>query len=420
MTEAPPTMASSSPLPDSLPPAHSNAIPIATLATSHVDQLSPSPPHPAEAFSPTSASPPSFIPPLLPSDPSTPPQTLPSSPQAPIAVLPRKVHPADLITATNQDPHRSPAGTPSEELDSPYDAPYSPVGTSDANHSVNGGVGSSHRRSEDMRVPVSENGGHVGHGSEEDGTSLEGTVVEQMTRTDLISQKEVEGRALRPSSSGRSDVTARSVIQEIPSYQPKNGTAVPRSSEASTSHSRQASSSTRAPEPFTKGAISDSREGPSSRGAGGERQSERGDKERAKEKEVLQTKDKERDSTRSRRVLGEWTMGKTLGAGSMGKVKLGVSGITGEKVCIIDMLKKYITHADSCCRLLSRLSQDSPLQPQLIAHQPRILRPLPMVPLSRPLPRLEGTHKEKRSEKSHLPASWPRLLPKMRVKRFER
>jgi hypothetical protein len=37
-------------------------------------------------------------------------------------------------------------------------------------------------------------------------------------------------------------------------------------------------------------------------------------------------------SSGSRRQLGEWTLGKTLGAGSMGKVKLAVSNITGEKV----------------------------------------------------------------------------------------
>lgn len=37
-------------------------------------------------------------------------------------------------------------------------------------------------------------------------------------------------------------------------------------------------------------------------------------------------------SGRSRRTLGEYTMGKTLGAGSMGKVKLGVSSVSGEKV----------------------------------------------------------------------------------------
>jgi len=38
----------------------------------------------------------------------------------------------------------------------------------------------------------------------------------------------------------------------------------------------------------------------------------------------------------SRRQLGEWTLGKTLGAGSMGKVKLGVSTVTGDKVRTID------------------------------------------------------------------------------------
>ncbi|GAA5979993.1 hypothetical protein JCM10908_001492 [Rhodotorula pacifica] len=37
---------------------------------------------------------------------------------------------------------------------------------------------------------------------------------------------------------------------------------------------------------------------------------------------------------RSRRTLGEWQLTKTLGAGSMGKVKLGVSQVTGEKVAI--------------------------------------------------------------------------------------
>ncbi|GAA6000382.1 uncharacterized protein JCM10292_001486 [Rhodotorula paludigena] len=36
----------------------------------------------------------------------------------------------------------------------------------------------------------------------------------------------------------------------------------------------------------------------------------------------------------SRRTLGEWQLTKTLGAGSMGKVKLGVSTVTGEKVAI--------------------------------------------------------------------------------------
>ncbi|WAR54713.1 hypothetical protein PtB15_4B330 [Puccinia triticina] len=37
---------------------------------------------------------------------------------------------------------------------------------------------------------------------------------------------------------------------------------------------------------------------------------------------------------RSRRQLGEYTLGKTLGAGSMGKVKLAISSVTGEKIAI--------------------------------------------------------------------------------------
>jgi hypothetical protein len=36
---------------------------------------------------------------------------------------------------------------------------------------------------------------------------------------------------------------------------------------------------------------------------------------------------------RSNRILGDYTLSKTLGAGSMGKVKLATHNITGEKVC---------------------------------------------------------------------------------------
>jgi hypothetical protein len=57
-------------------------------------------------------------------------------------------------------------------------------------------------------------------------------------------------------------------------------------------------------------------------------------KEGAKRSEGSRREAQGSGSTRSRRVLGEWTMGKTLGAGSMGKVKLAISGITGEKVSI--------------------------------------------------------------------------------------
>lgn len=37
-------------------------------------------------------------------------------------------------------------------------------------------------------------------------------------------------------------------------------------------------------------------------------------------------------SSRTNRILGDYTLSKTLGAGSMGKVKLATHNITGEKV----------------------------------------------------------------------------------------
>jgi hypothetical protein len=44
--------------------------------------------------------------------------------------------------------------------------------------------------------------------------------------------------------------------------------------------------------------------------------------------------EREREKPRSRRTLGDYALGKTLGAGSMGKVKLGVKMGNGEKVAI--------------------------------------------------------------------------------------
>ncbi|KAF8346312.1 hypothetical protein F5887DRAFT_883567 [Amanita rubescens] len=43
---------------------------------------------------------------------------------------------------------------------------------------------------------------------------------------------------------------------------------------------------------------------------------------------------KHRGSARSNRILGDYTIGKTLGAGSMGKVKLAVHNVSGEKLAI--------------------------------------------------------------------------------------
>jgi len=42
-----------------------------------------------------------------------------------------------------------------------------------------------------------------------------------------------------------------------------------------------------------------------------------------------------RTKSQSRRTLGNWQLGKTIGQGSMGKVRLGVNLTTGEQVCSI-------------------------------------------------------------------------------------
>jgi hypothetical protein len=66
-----------------------------------------------------------------------------------------------------------------------------------------------------------------------------------------------------------------------------------------------------------------------SRDREGERESRDRDRERERER------DRERDrERRTRRTLGDYALGKTLGAGSMGKVKLGVKMGNGEKVAI--------------------------------------------------------------------------------------
>ena len=46
-------------------------------------------------------------------------------------------------------------------------------------------------------------------------------------------------------------------------------------------------------------------------------------------------------TSRSHKVLGDYTLGKTLGQGSMGKVKLAQHNGTGEKVGGIDILRLY-------------------------------------------------------------------------------
>ena len=44
----------------------------------------------------------------------------------------------------------------------------------------------------------------------------------------------------------------------------------------------------------------------------------------------------------SNRVLGDYTLGKTVGAGSMGKVKLAYHNITGEKVSFVLVFQCFV------------------------------------------------------------------------------
>ncbi|EST05700.2 Protein kinase domain protein [Kalmanozyma brasiliensis GHG001] len=95
-----------------------------------------------------------------------------------------------------------------------------------------------------------------------------------------------------------------------------------------------------------------------------DRQRER-DRLREKERERERDKEKERSDRdrdrerRSRRMLGDYALGKTLGAGSMGKVKLGVKMGNGEKVAI-----KIIPRHTSMAAAHSRSNVDENGKPQ--------------------------------------------------------
>ena len=84
------------------------------------------------------------------------------------------------------------------------------------------------------------------------------------------------------------------------------------------------------------------------------------EREREKEKE-RGDRDRDRDrERRSRRLLGDYALGKTLGAGSMGKVKLGVKMGNGEKVAI----KIIPRHTSMAAAQSSRSGVDENGKPQ--------------------------------------------------------
>ncbi|KAF9005151.1 hypothetical protein BDQ17DRAFT_1353915 [Cyathus striatus] len=74
-----------------------------------------------------------------------------------------------------------------------------------------------------------------------------------------------------------------------------------------------------------------------------EREREERDREKERDGDAHKERDRERDKdkdkdrgrpSRSNRILGDYTLSKTLGAGSMGKVKLATHNITGEKLAV--------------------------------------------------------------------------------------
>lgn len=60
-----------------------------------------------------------------------------------------------------------------------------------------------------------------------------------------------------------------------------------------------------------------------------------------REREASSSSQQQQQRSRSSRMLGDYTLSKTLGAGSMGKVKLATHNVTGEKVCYFFFSAKF-------------------------------------------------------------------------------
>lgn len=121
---------------------------------------------------------------------------------------------------------------------------------------------------------------------------------------------------------------------------------------------------------------------------------------------------------RSRRTLGEWQLTKTLGAGSMGKVKLGVSQVTGEKVRLVVCCARRLsavrakfatahTRNGNAHRLRSRSFRASPRPPRRSVNPSRASKrnkPPPSLRTTRTLrvPR-KGRNRPRRSSRKPPP-----------------
>ncbi|GAA5974004.1 hypothetical protein JCM11641_008207 [Rhodosporidiobolus odoratus] len=139
-----------------------------------------------------------------------------------------------------------------------------------------------------------------------------------------------------------------------------NGSALSPVAERS-SAGAEASSARREGAPSRHGSVSSST-APSRRGSAREchpeRERER-DREKDREREAKRDESGAPGQSRSRRQLGEWQMTKTLGAGSMGKVKLGVSSQTGDKVAI-KIIPRFTSTASAHRQAETRHAQSDP------------------------------------------------------------
>ena len=102
--------------------------------------------------------------------------------------------------------------------------------------------------------------------------------------------------------------------------------------------------------------------------------------------------------SRSNRILGDYTLSKTLGAGSMGKVKLATHNVTGEKVCtsfalsalllLIYLLSySWLLRSFLECTPIHRLQPTAPESTTTIPHLDRLpkMHPRRFVLFEKPL-----------------------------------
>ncbi|BGP36933.1 Serine/threonine-protein kinase [Rhodotorula kratochvilovae] len=326
------------------------------------------------------------------------PSPVPSpSPPSPPPLFSLRTHPADLVSPSNPDPHGasvpstpiSPAGGDAghdDELGSlpsfPRGDPGSPVHSFGESARVeNGTAGES--------APPSVNGASIGHGSggadsddarwsgggggERNGR-LEGRESEDSDAVEALhpaalasaspaaspslpSSAVLRSNSLRQARSSPTAAHGRSFSLATPQSTPPPSAfrdsptlaRIPGSPERHDSERRRASSVAPQPQPQqlqANGAgpgaslqrdASVRSSGPRERGAS-QPPSRAGSVSAGGGSVSRRESTRERPSvaagSRSRRALGEWQLTKTLGAGSMGKVKLGVSQVTGEKVAI--------------------------------------------------------------------------------------